>query len=73
MVAATSTAAKSPQSYPIVCDPMDCSLPGSSVHGVFQARVPEWVAIAFSAQIGWAGIKWAEIVLAALLEFIYGA
>ena len=30
-------------------DPMDCSLPGSSIHGVFQARVLEWVAIAFSA------------------------
>ena len=30
-------------------DPMDCSLPGSSVHGIFQARVQEWVAIAFSA------------------------
>ena len=29
-------------------DPMDCSLPGSSVHGVFQARVLEWGAIAFS-------------------------
>ena len=29
-------------------DPMDCSLPGSSIHGVFQARVLEWVAIAFS-------------------------
>ena len=28
-------------------DPMDCSLPGSSIHGIFQARVPEWVAIAF--------------------------
>ena len=31
------------------CDPMDCSLPGSSAHGIFQARVLEWVAIAFSA------------------------
>ena len=29
-------------------DPMDCTLPGSSVHGIFQARVLEWVAIAFS-------------------------
>ena len=29
-------------------DPIDCSLPGPSVHGIFQARVPEWVAIAFS-------------------------
>ena len=33
---------------PILPDPMDCSLPGSSVHGIFQARVLEWVAIAFS-------------------------
>ena len=33
---------------PILCDPMDCSLPGSSVHGIFQARVLEWGAIAFS-------------------------
>ena len=33
-------------------DPMDCSLPGSSVHGIFQARVLEWGAIAFSGQVG---------------------
>ena len=32
-------------------DPMDCSLPGSSVHGIFQAKVLEWVAIAFSCQL----------------------
>ena len=31
-----------------LCDPMDCSLPGSSVHGIFQARILEWVAISFS-------------------------
>ena len=36
------------QSCPTLRDPMDCSLPGSSVHGVFQARVLEWGAIAFS-------------------------
>ena len=30
------------------CNPMDCSLPGSSVHGLFQARILEWVAISFS-------------------------
>ena len=36
------------QSCPTHSDPMDCSLPGSSVHGIFQARVLEWVAIAFS-------------------------
>ena len=36
------------QSCPTLCDPMDCSLPGSSVHGIFQARVLEWGAIAFS-------------------------
>ena len=32
-------------------DPMDCSLPGSSVHGIFQARVLEWAAIAFFVTI----------------------
>ena len=37
------------QSCPTLRDPMDCSLPGSSIHGIFQARVLEWVAIAFSA------------------------
>ena len=36
------------QLCPILCDSMDCSLPGSSVHGIFQARVLEWGAIAFS-------------------------
>ena len=36
------------QSCPTLCDTMDCSLPGSSVHGIFQARVPEWGVIAFS-------------------------
>ena len=37
------------QSYPTLSDPMDCSPPGSSVHGIFQARVLEWGAIAFSS------------------------
>ena len=36
------------QSCPTLRDPMDCSLPGSSAHGIFQARVLEWGAIAFS-------------------------
>ena len=36
------------QSCPTLCDPMDHSLPGSSVHGIFQARILEWVAISFS-------------------------
>ena len=36
------------QSCPILCDPMDCSLPDSSVHGIFQVRLLEWVAISFS-------------------------
>ena len=36
------------QSCPRLCDPVDCSLPGSSVHGILQARVLEWVAISFS-------------------------
>ena len=36
------------QLCPTLCDPMDCSLPGSSSHGIFQARVLEWVANSFS-------------------------
>ena len=45
---AAAATAKSPQSCPTLSDPMDCSLPSSSVHGIFQERVLEWVAIAFS-------------------------
>ena len=37
--------AKALQSCPTLCDPMDCSLPGSSVHGILQARILEWVAM----------------------------
>ena len=36
------------QSCPTLLDPMECSLPGSSIHGIFQARVLEWGAISFS-------------------------
>ena len=38
--------------YPTLSDPMDCSLPGSSVHRIFQARVLQWGAIAFSEVCG---------------------
>ena len=36
------------QSCPTLCNPVDCSLPGSSVHAIFQARILEWVAVSFS-------------------------
>ena len=39
-----------PQSSPILCYPMDCTPPGSSVHGILQARILEWVAISFSTR-----------------------
>ena len=45
-----------------LCDPMDCNLPGSSVHGVFQARIPECVAVSFSRGFSrprdWTQISW---------------
>ena len=41
------------KSCPTLCDPMDCSLPGSSVHGILQARILEWVAIPFSRRSSW--------------------
>ena len=36
------------QSCPTLCDPLDCSLPGPSLHGILQARILEWIAIPFS-------------------------
>ena len=50
------------QSYPTPSDPMDCSLPGSSIHGVFQARILEWGAIAFS-ELHLISLKWRVIIL----------
>ena len=41
------------QSYPTLCDPVDCSPPGSSIHGILQARILEWVAISFSMGSSW--------------------
>ena len=49
-----------PQSCPTPSDPMDCSPPGSSLHGICQARVLEWGAIAFSALDG-RGLKFAHV------------
>ena len=46
-----AAAAKSLQSCPTLRDPVDCSLPGSSIHGILQARVLEWGAISFSMEI----------------------
>ena len=45
------------QSCLTLCDPMDCSLPGSSVHGILQARILEWVAIPFSRNLPNAGTE----------------
>ena len=51
------------QSCPTLSDPMDCGPPGSSIHGIFQARVLEWGAIAFSDE-------WYKISLLQNLEII---
>ena len=48
LIAACESESEVAQSCPTLCNPMDCSLPCSSVHGIFQARVLEWVAISFS-------------------------
>ena len=49
-----------------LCDPMDCSPPGSSVHGVFQERILEWVAIFFSRGSSWPRIEPESLALPAL-------
>ena len=53
------------QSCPTPSDPMDCSLPGSSVHGIFQARVLEWGAIAFSVK--WVYLSFSPLPFTSLL------
>ena len=59
-----AAAAKSLQSCPTLCEPIDGSPPGSSVHGIFQARVLEWGAIAFSVAIAFTMIfLWLLIIL----------
>ena len=57
------------QSCPTLCDPMDYSLPGSSVHGILQARVLEWVAIAFS--VCWVTIELRIFTLHIIISFAY--
>ena len=42
---------------PTLCNPMDCSLPGSSIRGIFQARVLEWVPISFSRGSSWPRVR----------------
>ena len=53
MCYAAAAAAKLLQSCPTLCDPMDCSPPGFSIHGILQARTLEWVAISFSNAWKW--------------------
>ena len=58
-----SAAAKLLQSCLTLCNPIDGSPPGSSVHGIFQARVLEWAAIAFSGEVYKASLKSVRQVL----------
>ena len=53
MYTATAAAAKSLQSCPTLCDPIDGSPPGSPIPGILQARTLEWVAISFSSAWKW--------------------
>ena len=57
----SATAASLLQSWPTLCDPMDCSPPGSSVHGILQARVLEGVAMPSSGDLPDPGIKPASL------------
>ena len=59
------------QSCPTLSDPMDCSLPGSSIHGIFQARVLEWSAIAFSDIVYWKLAKKLAFRCSHLYTYLY--
>ena len=52
-IVATAAAAKSLQSCPTLCDPIDSSPPGSPIPGILQARILKWVAISFSNAWKW--------------------
>ena len=58
------------QSCPTLCDPMDCSLPGSSVHGIFQAIVLKWTAISFSKLKTMEKVKFLTLKLTWLVSHI---
>ena len=60
------------QSCPTLSDPMDCSLPGSSVHGIFQARILEWVAISSPGDLPEPRIKPVSPALAGTVLQILG-
>ena len=61
------------QSCPTLRDPMDCSPPGSSIHGIFQARVLEWGAIAFSdSLIQFYCFQWWSLDVINLISFLKG-
>ena len=56
----------------ILCNPMGYSLPGSSVHGIFQARIPEWVAIPFSRASSWTRDEtWVPCIVDGLYHLSY--
>ena len=66
MSTVAAAAAKSLHSYLTLCDLMDCGLPGSSIHGILQARILEWVAISFSKGSSWPRdwtFKWAHLIV----------
>ena len=63
--------AKSLQSCPPLCDPVDCSPPGSSVHGILQARILEWLAMpssrGFSSPRDWTRVSWGSCLAGGFL------
>ena len=60
--------ANSLQSCLTLCNPMDCSLPGSSLHGILQARILEWVAMSSSRESSDPGIKPVSLMSPALAD-----
>ena len=52
--------------YPTLCDPTDCSLPGSSVHGILKARILEWIVMPFSRGSSWPGMEFPYLMSPAL-------
>ena len=65
-IAIREIASKSAHSYSTLCDSMDCSPPGFSVHEIFQARILKWAAISYSRGLPYPGVEPISLVSPAL-------
>ena len=73
MLHSLAVVAQSLESGLTLCDPLDCSLPGSSEHGILQARIPQWVAMPSTRDLSDSGIEPTSLMSPALAGVFFTA